>query len=251
MTINNGTSSIKIVDSYLVPKQDMTNVLKQARRAFPEHPIWARRISSLVNEWCVHNALYRLHIARARTKDVDFEVPCKMELFYILLGPLAKLIINSLNPMENYNLYFEKYMAGIAGAAVGAFFDNLLTLFLAVLFFEALDFITGCWKSAVVAHRNNERFAFESIKAWRTVYKVVFIVVGTVAFEWLDGIFASGVRMGFANYFVGGVCGIETWSFLENAAVISDWAPFRWLSKYMKVKVEDKIGAKFETNDNG
>ena len=93
MTINIGTSSIKIVDSYLVRKQDMETVLKQARCAFPEHPIWARRISSLVNEWCVHNALYRLHIARARTKDVDFEIPCKWEVAFILFGGICKLII--------------------------------------------------------------------------------------------------------------------------------------------------------------
>lgn len=41
-------------------------------------------------------------------------------------------------------------------------------------------------------------------------------------------------------------CGVEFWSFLENAAVISEHPVFRWLRKFMKIKVEDQIGMTFE-----
>lgn len=115
-----------------------------------------------------------------------------------------------------------------------------------------VDFITGCIKSAVVSKRRGERFAFESIKAWRTIYKFVFILIGIVLAEILDTIIMDD-RLRLANYFTAFACGVEFWSFLENAAVISDHPVFRWLRKFMKLKVEDKLGADFEemTKDEG
>ena len=150
------------------------------------------------------------------------------------------------------NLYPAKIACGIVGAFFSIFIQNLLPLFIAVIVFEAVDFITGCIKSAVVAKRNGERFAFESIKAWRTIYKFVFILIGIVLAEILDTIIMDD-RLRLANYFTAFACGVEFWSFLENAAVISDHPVFRWLRKFMKLKVEDKLGADFEemTKDEG
>ena len=150
------------------------------------------------------------------------------------------------------NLYPAKIACGIVSAFLSIFVQNLLPLFIAVIVFEAVDFITGCIKSAVVAKRNGERFAFESIKAWRTIYKFVFILIGIVLAEILDTIIMDD-RLRLANYFTAFACGVEFWSFLENAAVISDHPVFRWLRKFMKLKVEDKLGADFEemTKDEG
>lgn len=140
-----------------------------------------------------------------------------------------------------FNLYHEKYMAGFVGAVLGVFFENLLPLFICALIFEVVDFITGVWKSSVEAHRQKKHFAFESVKAWRTVYKVVFIMTGIVLAEMLD-VTISESRLRLANMFTAFTCGIEFWSFLENAAIISDHPVFRWLSKYMKRKVNAELG---------
>lgn len=142
--------------------------------------------------------------------------------------------------MTNFNLYSEKVGAGIAASLVSYFIDNLMPLFISVLVFEVFDFVTGVWKSAVVAKRNKRRFAFESVKAWRTIYKVVLIFLGILMAEMLD-VIISDHDLRLANYFTAFVCGVEFWSFLENAAVISNHPIFKWLKKYMKEKVEDKI----------
>jgi phage-related holin len=112
-----------------------------------------------------------------------------------------------------------------------------------------MDFVTGVIKSSVVSKRRGERFAFESIKAWRTIYKFVFILIGIVLAELLDHTLAEESRLRFANYFTAFCCGVEFWSFLENAAVISDHPIFRFLRKFMRVKLEDQLGTKFEENE--
>lgn len=148
--------------------------------------------------------------------------------------------------MVNFNLYPAKILAGLVAGFMAAFVQNLLPLFVAVTVFEAVDFVTGCIKSGVVAHRNHEKFAFESVKAWRTIYKFVFILIGVVLAEMLDAIIAEDTRLRFANYFTAFCCGVEFWSFLENAAVISDHPIFRWLRQFMKIKVEDQTGIDFD-----
>ena len=137
-------------------------------------------------------------------------------------------------------------MAGLVAGFMAVFVQNLLPLFVAVTVFEAVDFVTGCIKSGVIAHRNHEKFAFESVKAWRTIYKFVFILIGVILAEMLDAIIAENTRLRFANYFTAFCCGVEFWSFLENAAVISDHPIFRWLRQFMKIKVEDQTGIDFD-----
>lgn len=148
--------------------------------------------------------------------------------------------------MLQLNIYPAKILSGILAGFLALFIQNLLPLFLTAMIFELVDFVTGVIKSAVVAQRAKERFAFESVKAWRTIYKFVFILVGIVLAEMLDQTIAVDARLRFANYFTAFCCGVEFWSFLENAAVISDHPLFRWLRRYMKFKVEDQIGMAFE-----
>lgn len=152
--------------------------------------------------------------------------------------------------MLNFNLYPAKIFAGLVAGFMAVFVQNLLPLFVAVTVFEAVDFVTGCIKSGVIAHRNHEKFAFESVKAWRTIYKFVFILIGVVLAEMLDAIIAEDTRLRFANYFTAFCCGVEFWSFLENAAVISDHPIFRWLRQFMKLKVEDQTGIDFDGAKN-
>lgn len=145
-----------------------------------------------------------------------------------------------------FNLYPSKVCAGIIAGLFATFIDNLAILFIIVFIFELVDFITGIVKSAVLAHRKGERAAFESVKAWRTIYKCVFIFIGIFLAESLDYTIAEDTRLRFANYFTAFCCGVEFWSFLENAAVISNHPLFRWLRKFMKFKVEEQIGMGFD-----
>lgn len=159
--------------------------------------------------------------------------------------------------MRNLTIYPAKILAGILAGFLSLFVENLLPLFIMVTVFELVDFVTGVIKSYVVAKRTKQRFAFESIKAWRTIYKYVFILIGIILAEMLDQTIANETRLRFANYFTAFCCGVEFWSFLENAAVISDHPLFRWLRKFMKFKLEDEMGMTFEdakkdeTNEEG
>ena len=148
--------------------------------------------------------------------------------------------------MPNLTLYPEKLLAGVLAGFVSVFFESLAPLFVMVMVFEAVDFATGIVKSVVVAHRSGQKFAFESVKAWRTIYKLVFLLIGIVLAEMLDQAITNETRLRFANYFTAFCCGVEFWSFLENAAVISNHPVFLWLRKFMKFKVEDQIGMKFD-----
>lgn len=48
---------------------------------------------SLINEWCVHSLLYRLGIARERTKDCDLNWPQKwyIRTAYTVAGLIARI----------------------------------------------------------------------------------------------------------------------------------------------------------------
>lgn len=138
------------------------------------------------------------------------------------------------------NIYSEKTLAGIVAGLFSYFVHNIMPLVVCVFVFESIDFITGVWKSKILAKRSKKKFAFESVKAWRTIYKTVFILLGIVLAELLDVVITDH-DLRLANFFTAFCCGVEFWSFLENAAVISNHPLFRWLKKFMKDKVEDKI----------
>ena len=146
-----------------------------------------------------------------------------------------------------YNMYAAKTCSGLVSGAIGIFIGSLWPLFICVIVFECVDFVTGCWKSFVIARRKGENPAFESIKAWRTIYKVVFIFVCFVLSEMLDAMLSDS-RLRLANFFTAFCCGVEFCSFLENAAEISEHPIFRWLKKFMKHKVENELGEKFDEN---
>lgn len=149
--------------------------------------------------------------------------------------------------MTHLTLYSNKIWAGAVAALISTFVHDLLPLFVTVTIFEIVDFATGTLKSAVLAKRTGQHFAFESIKAWRTIYKYVFILAGIALAELLDATLAE-TRLRLANYFTAFCCGVEMWSFLENAAVISNHPIFRWLRKYMKFKVEEQLGMEANTD---
>lgn len=84
------TNNIHIADSfqYTTKKDERNNSVFE--KLYPDHIVFTRSISSLVKEWQSHNLLYRLRIAKDRTKDVDLECPQKWyyKIAYFLLSLL-------------------------------------------------------------------------------------------------------------------------------------------------------------------
>lgn len=87
------SNNLHIINSYDYRQDEMLNVLCKIYFRHTDSKVWMRSFDSLKNEWCVHNALYRLHLLRSRTADVDLNYPCRAEWLYNLLAPLARLII--------------------------------------------------------------------------------------------------------------------------------------------------------------
>ena len=158
------------------------------------------------------------------------------------LSPCVALREELRDQIMHYNLYPNKMLAGLFAGLGATLVQDLAPLFITVIIFEIIDFVTGVIKSGVVSKRKGESFAFESIKAWRTIYKFVFIMVGICLAWLLEKSLDVDRPLKFANYFTAFCCGVEFWSFLENAAVISEHPVFRWLRKFMKQKLEDEIG---------
>ena len=80
---------VHIEDSYTVNKRSvMRDVIKDLKNTFSVPVLINRSTCSMVFEWVGHNNLYKLHIARSHTKDVDLEYPQKwyMSLVWFLLG---------------------------------------------------------------------------------------------------------------------------------------------------------------------
>lgn len=86
-------NNLHIVNSFDYAQSEMQEALLLILDRHPDSAVWSRSLASLTAEWAVHNALYRLHILRSRTADVDLNAPCPMEWAYTLLAPLARLII--------------------------------------------------------------------------------------------------------------------------------------------------------------
>lgn len=85
-----------IQNSYLIEtRKDMMKVLQDCRDLIKpsdinNYAIYKRDLNDMVNEWCVHNLLYKLNIAKTRTESVDLNYPIKwyMKFIYKLLSKL-------------------------------------------------------------------------------------------------------------------------------------------------------------------
>ena len=87
-------NNLRIHRSYRYHKSSMRRILDEIRDENPSSQVWFRHLHSMCEEWCVHNALYRLHIMRSHTCDVDLNYPNRFTWAYALLAPLARLIIS-------------------------------------------------------------------------------------------------------------------------------------------------------------
>lgn len=135
---------------------------------------------------------------------------------------------------------FLKYCSGavIAGISLLAPVQGLI---ICAVIFIAIDFITGVAASYKKAKRAASPWAFESEKAWNTVTKLAFVMAGIVLAWLIDYCILDFMNLRLAKIFTGFVCGVEFWSYLENAAEISQHPVFRKLGKVMKKQIEEKL----------
>ena len=138
--------------------------------------------------------------------------------------------------MEVLFRYFSAFVASLCGLLC-----PIAPLITTATLFIVVDFITGVVASHAEARREGRRWWFESRKAWRTVIKAGFVAIAIVMMWVLDYHVLEFMNLNMAKLFTGFVCGVELWSFLENAATISRAPLFEWLSRWVKRRVEREV----------
>jgi phage-related holin len=136
-----------------------------------------------------------------------------------------------------------RYFSGIA-TALTALLCPIAPLIIATTLFILIDFITGVIASRAEARREGRGWWFESRKAWRTVLKLCFVLISIVLISIIDSHILGFMNLNLANIFTGFVCGVELWSFIENASTISRAPLFKWLSKWVKRRIDHQIDDK-------
>lgn len=130
-----------------------------------------------------------------------------------------------------------------AAAGILSLLAPIRGLIICALIFVTIDFATGVAASYKRSRRNGIRWSFESAKAWNTVSKTTFIMAGILLSWMIDTHILAFMNLRLANLFTGFACGVEFWSYLENAAEISQHPVFRWLKRFMKSKLDGALGS--------
>ena len=138
--------------------------------------------------------------------------------------------------MEVLFRYFSAFVASLCGLLC-----PIAPLITTATLFIVVDFMTGVVASHAEARREGRRWWFESRKAWRTVIKAGFVAIAIVMMWVLDYHVLEFMNLNMAKLFTGFVCGVELWSFLENAATISRAPLFEWMSRWVKRRVEREV----------
>lgn len=133
-----------------------------------------------------------------------------------------------------------KYVSGVV-AALAAMLCPVAPLVTAALLFIAIDFVTGIAASRAVARREGCEWRIESRKAWRTVFKAGFVALAIVMMWVIDSAILDFMHLNLAKLFTGFVCGVELWSFLENAAAISGSPLFEWMGRWVKRRMGEGV----------
>ena len=129
-----------------------------------------------------------------------------------------------------------------AAAALAGWFAPIVPLVACVFGFIAVDFLTGVAASRAVtarrpsvvvrkrrgvAHGAENSRSSPRASSWRGPS------TATCSTSWIC------TRRGS---FTGFACGVEFWSFLENAAQLSDAPLFRWLKRYVRRRMRKEAG---------
>ena len=139
--------------------------------------------------------------------------------------------------MENWYRFISGAAAGIA-----AILTPIAPAIGCAGIFIGVDFVTGILADRTVTLRAGQPWYFESRKAWRTVAKLALVLTAIVMAWILDRCVLDFLHLNAARLFTGFTCGVELWSFLENASQISDAPVFRWLRRYVRQRIVRQTG---------
>ncbi len=120
-------------------------------------------------------------------------------------------------------------------------FAPIHSVIFCALSFVVVDFVTGVAASRAVALREGRRWYFESHEAWRTLYKMGFIVLAISLMWALESCVLDFVSLNMTKVFTGFICSVEMWSFLENAAQLSDTPLFEWMKRFLHRRITKQI----------
>lgn len=134
-----------------------------------------------------------------------------------------------------------KFFSGLLLSLVGLF-APAAPMILCTMLFIAIDFLSGVAADRAAARKEGRTWYFESAKAWRTIRKAAFVVVALVMAWLIDSCILDFMHLRLARLFAGFTCGVELWSFLENAAQLSDAPLFEWLRRYVHRRIEQEVG---------
>ena len=134
--------------------------------------------------------------------------------------------------MEVLFRYFSAFVASLCGLLC-----PITPLIVATTLFIGVDFVTGVIASRAEAKRQGQRWWFESRKAWRTIIKAGFVAIAIVMMWGVDCYVLEFMHLTIAKLFTGFVCGVELWSFLENAGELSDGPLFRAIRRVARHRI--------------
>jgi phage-related holin len=125
--------------------------------------------------------------------------------------------------------------------ALLSLFAPVKSVICCTLCFVLIDFITGVAASRAVAKREGRVWYFESREAWRTVEKLGFTVVALCMAYTLDVVVLDFLALNLTKLFAGFVCGVEMWSFVENACRISDAPLLRHIRRVVRGRIRKEV----------
>lgn len=125
--------------------------------------------------------------------------------------------------------------------ALLSLFAPVKSMICCTLCFVLIDFITGVAASRAVAKREGRVWYFESREAWRTLYKGGFVVMAIGMMWILESCVLDFMTLNLTKLLAGFICSVEMWSFLENAAQLSDAPLFEWMRKYLHRRIERQV----------
>lgn len=132
-----------------------------------------------------------------------------------------------------------RYINGVV-AGVAALFAPVVPLIWALVTFIGIDFLTGVTASRAESHRQGAEWYFESREAWRTVEKLGFTIIALLMAYLIDTLMLDFLGLNLTKLFAGFVCGVEMWSFIENACRISDAPLLRHIRRLVRVKLKEQ-----------
>ena len=138
--------------------------------------------------------------------------------------------------MEALYKYINGCVAGLA-----ALFTPLVPLVWCVVGFIGFDFVTGVMASCADARHAGQKWYFESREAWRTVEKLGFTVVALAMAYTIDVVVLDFLNLNLTRLFAGFVCGVEMWSFVENACRISDSPLLRHIRRLVRHRIRKEV----------